>query len=277
MRTVGQFKQKTKPELIFQKEETFHDTWAESINIDEVIVDGFFEAYTSPENRMILSVLGDIKGKKILELGCGAGEASVYFARKGADVTAADISSGMLEVVQKVAEKYNVSLQTTKCYSHKIYFEDESFDIVYAANLLHHVDIESTVVEVHRVLKKGGIFVSWDPLAHNPAINVYRRIATKVRTQDEHPLKMNDLKIFKKYFSRVESDATWFFTLWIFIKFYFIDRINPNKERYWKKILIEHKKLEKMYKSLDKIDTLFFKLFPFMKKYCWNIIIFSYK
>lgn len=277
MNTVGDVKQKIEKEQIFQKEETFHDSWAESINIDEVIVDGFFEAYTSPENRMILSILGDIKGKKILELGCGAGEASVYFARKGADVTAADISNGMLEVVQKVAEKYRVSLQTKKCYSHKIDFEDESFDIVYAANLLHHVDIESTVVEVHRVLKKGGIFVSWDPLAHNPAINVYRRIATKVRTEDEHPLKMSDLRIFKKYFSRVETDATWFFTLWIFIKFYFIDRINPNKERYWKKILIEHKRLEKMYKRLDKIDTLFFKLFPFMKKYCWNIIIFSFK
>lgn len=76
---------------ILEKVENFHDDWAKSINIDEVMVDEFFEACTSPENRLILNRLGNLEGKKILELGCGAGEASVYFAKKGALVTATDI------------------------------------------------------------------------------------------------------------------------------------------------------------------------------------------
>ena len=260
-----------------REEEFFHDKWAGSINIDEVMVDESFEACTAAENRLIIKKLGDLSGKKILDLGCGAGEASIYLAKKGAQVTATDISKGMLEVVNKVAQKHNVEVFTKQSYSHQIDFDDETFDIVYAANLLHHVDIELTILEVFRVLKNGGIFVSWDPLAHNPIINIYRQIAKEVRTDDEHPLKFSDLKTFRKHFRVVETYTTWLFTLWIFIKFFFGDKINPNKERYWKKIIIEHKKLENLYFPLEKLDHIILKIFPFLRRYCWNIVVLSYK
>jgi ubiquinone/menaquinone biosynthesis C-methylase UbiE len=266
-----------KKDSILDREEVFHDQWADSINIDNVIVDEFFEASTSPENRIIIKKIGDIKDKNILELGCGAGEASVYFAKKGAEVTAVDISQRMLDVVQNLAKKHDVTLSTKQSYSDNIDFADETFDIVYAANLLHHVDIESTLKEASRVLKKGGLFVSWDPIAHNPLINIYRRMATEVRTEDEHPIEMKQLKMFLKYFSSVETEATWLFTLWIFLKFYFIDRVHPNEERYWKKILLEHKQLEKLYYRLENLDKLFLKTFPFFKRFCWNIVIIAKK
>jgi ubiquinone/menaquinone biosynthesis C-methylase UbiE len=264
-------------EHILDKEEDFHDDWASAINIDDVMVDESFEACTSPENRLILNCLGNIKGKKLLELGCGAGEASVYFAKKGADVTATDISNEMLEVVKKVAAKHSVQVETLKAYSHTVEVEDETFDIVYAANLLHHVDIETTLKEALRVLKEGGLFVSWDPLYHNPLIHIYRNMATKVRTEDEHPIKMSELELFDRFFPSVEYDTAWFFTLWIFIKFFLIDRVDPNKERYWKKILTDAKELEKTYTLLEKVDRLFFNILPFMRRYCWNIIIIAKK
>ncbi|GBE17269.1 putative methyltransferase YcgJ [bacterium BMS3Abin15] len=212
-----------------------------------------------------------------MELGCGAGEASVYFAKKGAEVIAVDISNGMLEVVRKLAKKNNVIVSTKQSSSDHIDFKDETFDIVYAANLLHHVDISSTLKEVSRVLKKGGALVSWDPIAHNPMINAYRKMATEVRTRDEHPIRMKQLELFSKYFSSIATETTWLFTLWIFVKFYFIDKIHPNEERYWKKILKEHKKLEKTYYRLEKLDRLFLKAFPFLKRYCWNIVIIAKK
>ena len=144
---------------------------------------------------------------------------------------------------------------------------------LYAANLLHHVDIQSTLREVRRVLKPGGIFVCWDPLAYNPIINIYRKIATKVRTEDEHPIQIEDLTLFKDNFSQVDIHTTWFFTLWIFIKYYFIDKINPNNERYWKKILIDHQNLKKTYLFLEHMDNKFLRAFPSMNKFCWNITI----
>lgn len=183
----------------------------------------------------------------------------------------------MLDVVQKVAQKHGVTVATQQCFADSIPFDDEGFDIVYAANLLHHVELENTLKEVKRVLKSGGVFVSWDPIAHNPLINIYRRKAMQVRTEDEHPIRMGQIKVFKKYFSDVCYDTTWFFTLWIFLKFYLIDKIDPNKERYWKKILVDNKKLEKTYYHLEKIDRWILKYLSFLKRYCWNIIIFAKK
>jgi ubiquinone/menaquinone biosynthesis C-methylase UbiE len=260
-------------EVILKKEEAFHDEWAESINIDEVMVDEFFESCTSPENRIILSQLGDLNNKHILEVGCGAGEASVYFAKKGAVVTATDISSGMLNVVNLVAQKHFVKLTTVQCFADSLPFDENSFDVVYAANILHHVNVFDTINEIKRVLKKGGVFVCWEPLAHNPAINIYRRIATEVRTSDEHPLKMKDIKKIKKSFLQVTAKGTWLFTLLIFVKYYFINKIDPNKERYWKKILTDHEELAPLYCKLEKVDNFFLKLFPFLKRYCWNIVL----
>ncbi len=262
---------------ILQKEEQFHDSWAETIDVDNLPVDEFFEACTAPENRWLLEKLGDLTGRKVLELGCGAGEASIYLAKKGADVTATDLSGGMLKVVERLAKKHDVSVKTHKTDADQIDFPDGTFDIVYAANLLHHVDIGKTLDEACRVLKPGGIFCSWDPIAHNPAINVYRRIATEVRTEDEHPLRMKDLKLFSKHFSKVEYATFWFFTLWIFIRFYFIERVDPNKERYWKKIITEHQKLEPRYNRLERLDRRFFRLFPFLRRYAWNIAVIATK
>lgn len=145
---------------IFEKEEKFHDEWANSESIDDILVDEYFESCTTPENKYILEKLGCIKGKRLLEIGCGLGEASVYFAKKGADVTASDLSGGMLKVASELAKKHNVNIKTLKSRSDKIEAEDGYFDIVYAGNLLHHVDIDSTLKEVSRVLiRVGGICI----------------------------------------------------------------------------------------------------------------------
>ncbi|MDY6950051.1 MAG: class I SAM-dependent methyltransferase, partial [Thermodesulfobacteriota bacterium] len=216
-----------------RREEVFHDGWSQSIDIHSVHVDDFFTACTAPENRLILKRLGSLSGQRVVDLGCGAGEASVYFAKMGAEVIATDLSKGMLKVATRLAEAHGVSIATRQCSADDTPFPAESFDIAYAANLLHHVEIEDALREANRVLKKGGVFVSWDPLAHNPIINVYRRLASSVRTEDEHPLSMSQLRLFRKHFSRVEYETTWLATLLVFMKFFLVDRIDPNKERYW--------------------------------------------
>jgi SAM-dependent methyltransferase len=259
------------------KEEIFHDGWAEQVDPHDVCVDGLDSICTMPETRAILKYLGDVRDKNILELGCGCGEMSVYFAKKGANVIASDLSSGMLELVQKVAHVHNASLKVHHCSADDTGFPDQTFDIVYAANLLHHVDVEKTIREVHRVLKHGGHFVAWDPIAYNPAINIYRRMATEVRTDDEHPLKRKDIKTIKKYFQSCSISGYWLLTLVIFIKFYFWDKVDPNKERYWKRIITCHRQLKPLYIPLACLDYIILKIFPFMKWMAWNIVIITTK
>jgi ubiquinone/menaquinone biosynthesis C-methylase UbiE len=262
---------------ILRKEQDFHDRWAQVIDVEGIQVRDYFEACTAPENRFILEHLGDVRGKTLLDLGCGAGENSVYFASKGAQCVAADYSPGMVEVALKLAESNGVTISGQVTNAMAMDFPDNSFDIVYASNLLHHIpDPYLTICEAHRVLKPGGKFCFWDPLKHNPVINVYRRIATKVRTEDETPLDISIVRFVKSQFTQTTDDTFWLATLWIFLQFYLIERVNPNEERYWKKIILEHERLQPEYLRLERLDQLL-KQLPWLRRYAWNLAVVAIK
>ena len=155
-----------------------------------------FEGPTAVENRFILKLMGPLAGKRLLDIGSGLGESSVYFALQGADVTALDISPGMVETTLNLGKRYGVELKGVVSVAEGLNVPSESYDIVYIANAIHHVQDRTTMFkEIHRVLKPGGRFFSYDPLAYNPAINIYRRMATEVRTPDERPLTRADVKL----------------------------------------------------------------------------------
>ncbi len=262
---------------LFEKERLFHDEWASTIDVEGIQVRDYFEACTAPENRYILEHLGDISGKRILDLGCGAGENSVYFAKKGAICVASDYSPGMVEVALNLAAINSVKIEGAIVNAMAIDFPDCSFDIVYAANLLHHLpDPQACIQEMYRILKPGGKACFWDPLKHNPIINIYRLIATQVRTEDESPLDIQIVNFIRSQFAQTEYDTFWLATLWIFIQFYAIDRIDPNQERYWKKIIIEHQQLAARYQALEKIDRVL-KQIPLLRKYAWNLAVVATK
>lgn len=259
------------------REQAFHDQWASTIDVDGIRVSDYFEACTAPENRFILRQLGDVRGKSLLDLGCGAGENSVYFAQLGAHCVASDYSPGMVDVALQLADRHRVSIEGRVINAMEIDYPDNTFDIVYASNLLHHIpDPMLTLREMHRILKPGGKACFWDPLRHNPVINVYRRIATEVRTEDETPLDINIVNQIRSMFSQTHYDTFWIATLWIFLQFYLIERTNPNKERYWKKIIVEQARLQKTYLRLERFDRTLKKL-PLMKRMAWNLAVVATK
>lgn len=259
------------------RERQFHDAWAAAIDVDGIRVADYFEACTAPENRFILRQLGDIRNKLLLDLGCGAGENSVYFATKGARCIAADYSPGMVEVALQLAERYGVNVEGRTANAMELEFPDNTFDIVYASNLLHHIpDPKIALKEMHRVLKPGGKACFWDPLKHNPVINVYRRMATEVRTDDETPLNINIINYINSLFAKTNYDTFWLATLWIFLRFYLIEKVDPNKERYWKKIIIEQERLKPTYRRLEDLDRILKKI-PGMKRCAWNIAVVATK
>ncbi|NEQ35093.1 MAG: class I SAM-dependent methyltransferase [Okeania sp. SIO3I5] len=262
---------------ILAKERKFHDIWASTIDIEGIRVVDYFESCTAPENRFILKQMGDLTDKYLLDLGCGAGENSVYFAKKGARCLATDYSPGMVDVAVNLAEKNGVKVEGKVMDAMALEFPDNTFDFVYASNLLHHLPNPTLAIrEMHRVLKPGGKACFWEPLKHNPVINVYRRIATKVRTEDETPLDINIIDFVKSLYSETAYDTFWLATLWIFINFYLIEKIDPNQERYWKKIIIENQRLEPIYSRLEKLDVVLKKL-PLMKRFAWNLAVVATK
>jgi len=183
----------------------------------------------------------------------------------------------MVEVALKLAEANGIEIEGCTANAMALDFPDNTFDIVYAANLLHHIpDPIVAIKEMHRVLKPGGKACFWDPLIHNPVINVYRRIATEVRTEDETPLNINIIQDIRNLFAEVNYNTFWLTTLWIFLKFYLIEKVNPNQERYWKKIIIEQERLKPEYERLEKLDEVL-KQLPLMKRMCWNLAVVATK
>jgi ubiquinone/menaquinone biosynthesis C-methylase UbiE len=94
----------------------------------------------------------------ILELGCGEGNDSIYFAQAGHEITATDFSD---VVIAQNRERYSHSSLQFKVQdiSHPLRFPDCCFDVVYARLSLHYFPDKATreiFKEIKRVLKRGG-------------------------------------------------------------------------------------------------------------------------
>lgn len=257
-------------------EREFHDNWASTIKEREINFKGAFMASTAVENLYALKNLGDLKGKTILDLGCGMGDASLYFASRGTHIESIDISPGMIEVLNATKKKYkfgkNINAKTMLAEDLK--YRSEYFDYVFGNGILHHVLVDDALKEVFRVLKKGGRAVFIEPLSHNPVINVYRKIAEKVRTPTEKPLNFDTLgKLTKAKFAKTWHKEFHFFTLFIFLWYFVVECTDPNKKRYWKLIIDDEKRIRPYFKILRSLDNFLFRLIPCLSRYCWNTVI----
>ena len=260
-------------------EKVFHDEWATQTTLAEIQVSEAFENITAQENQFIISHMGNLSGMRILDIGAGLGESAVYFAIQGARVTANDISPAMLNRCVELAKNYGVNVATLLSLSQEAFdFGENQFDIVYGANVLHHIrTIRPFLGAVKRALTPRGRFFFFDPLSYNPAIKVYRWLATKVRTEDERPLRFSDLKYFRELFSEVHHREFWLTTLAIFIKYFFFDRVDPNTERYWKRIFKEDSNcIGWWFGPFRRLDDVLLRLPP-LQFLAWNIVIWGRK
>lgn len=119
----------------------------------------FFNEYL--EMPAMLKSLGNVKGKKVLDWGCGSGIYAKILNRKGARIKGFDKSEEMI----KIAKKDSPNLYLRVGSGLKIPF-NEKFDIVFASLALHYLkDWNKAFREVSRVLKKDGVFLFSD---YNP-------------------------------------------------------------------------------------------------------------
>ncbi|MBU0957683.1 MAG: methyltransferase domain-containing protein [Nanoarchaeota archaeon] len=103
-----------------------------------------------------LKILGNVKGKKILDLGCGPGRYANILSKKGAKVIGLDNSINSLEIAKGEAPKAEFILGDVE----KLPFKSGTFDIVLSALVIGHLkNWDKVFKEVKRVLKKNGIFV----------------------------------------------------------------------------------------------------------------------
>ena len=106
-------------------------------------------------------LLGPVRNKRILEVGCGAAQCSRWLVGQGADVVAFDISVEQLRVGQQLDRRTGTAVRTVAADTISIPFKDDAFDIVCSAfgALPFVADAEAALKEIARTLKPGGLLM----------------------------------------------------------------------------------------------------------------------
>jgi SAM-dependent methyltransferase len=112
-----------------------------------------------------VGLLGDVRGKQLLEIGAGAAQCSRYAARQGARVVATDVSGAMLrrglDLNLRFTLESGLTLPLVQCDAVSLPFGDGSFDTVFTSYgaVPFVADSATLMAEAARVLRPGGRFV----------------------------------------------------------------------------------------------------------------------
>jgi SAM-dependent methyltransferase len=120
-------------------------------------------AFYGPDipNEAELRLLGDLRGKRVLELGCGGGQASISFVKQGAAAIGVDFSAEQLAYARREcdAEEVRVELRQGDV-ADLAFMRADSIDLVFSSYVFHYVeDLNRVFRQVHRVLKVGAPLV----------------------------------------------------------------------------------------------------------------------
>ena len=116
-------------------------------------------------------LLGDVEGKRVLELGCGGGQRSIAFARQGATAIGVDFSPEMIDAAKRLCEQEGVRVELRLGdLADLAFLRADSVDLVFSAYALPYVrDFERVFRQAHRVLKAASPLVFSLP---HPAFHV---------------------------------------------------------------------------------------------------------
>lgn len=108
-----------------------------------------------------LKLLGDVKSKDILEIGCGGGQNAIVLSKWGAKSVGLDISEEQIKHARKLAEKEGLKIPFHIGNMEDLsVFQDERFDVVLSSCAIGYVEnLKRTFQEVFRILRKNGLFV----------------------------------------------------------------------------------------------------------------------
>lgn len=123
--------------------------------------------------QLIIAGAGLAPGQRALEIGCGTGLFTEFFAATGANILAVDISAELLE---KARARNLPTTQVTFCAKR---FEecigDGPFDAIIGSSILHHLEFDIAIRQIKALLKPGGVISFAEPNMLNPQVFLERK------------------------------------------------------------------------------------------------------
>lgn len=111
------------------------------------------------------------RGKKLLEVGVGAGTDHLQWARAGCDCYGVDLTDAAIETTRSHLALHGLESKLQRVDAESLPFPDENFDLVYSWGVIHHSEYpDRMIAEIRRVLKPGGEFIGMLYGRRSPAV-----------------------------------------------------------------------------------------------------------
>lgn len=158
-------------------------------------------------------LLGDVRGKTVLDLGCGTGENTIPLIERGAVVIGMDISPDLVAIAQRRLREANLEASISVGSAYETGLPDESVDVIFCMALIHHLDIQRVRHEMWRILRKNGVIILEEPIRFSKWYGWLRGLlpAKEDVSEFEHPLTREELAIMCEPFE--VHDAIRYFRL----------------------------------------------------------------
>ena len=137
-------------------------------------------SFLDPATADAIAWLGDIEGRRLLEVGCGQGHGTAHLARLGACVTGIDVADRRCAVARRELSHEAASGAVRLCAAdaEQLPFRDGAFDLVFCRDVLMYADATRVLAECHRVLGDGGRAAFVESLDGPAPLRWFRRLTS---------------------------------------------------------------------------------------------------
>lgn len=203
------FKKNFATKLWFSLRNGMLTRFRKALNVEKLIIDQHAEW------------IGDLQQKKVLDLGCYAGNSlSIYLAQNAKEYIAIDLSEPAIERLNKRLVDYpNARAEAVDFLSSE--FRETNFDLIYAYGVLHHFkNVDELINILNNKLAEKGKIVSYDPTSTSKPVWLLRKIYRPFQSDKdwEWPFTKSTIGKFSESFSLLDrrgvlGKSKWFFLL----------------------------------------------------------------